>query len=58
MSTNHTSETPTKSVAKKRRYLSAEQKFQLYLEAHDGTQPVGELLRREGLYSSIVCWNS
>lgn len=52
MSTTNTSETPTKTAAKKRRYLSAEKKFQLYLEAQAGTQPVGELLRREGIYST------
>lgn len=37
---------------KKRRFLSAEKKFQIYLEAQDSTKPVGELLRREGLYST------
>jgi transposase-like protein len=37
---------------KKRRYLSAEKKFQIYLEAQDGGKPVGELLRREGLFST------
>ncbi len=37
---------------KKRRFLSAEKKFQIYLEAQDSAKPVGELLRREGLYST------
>ena len=37
---------------KKRRYLSAEKKFQVYLETQHPTQPVGEILRREGLYST------
>jgi len=37
---------------KKRRFLSAEKKFQIYLEAQNSDQPVGELLRREGLYST------
>jgi hypothetical protein len=32
--------------------LPAERKYQLFLEAEKGTQPLGELLRREGLYSS------
>ena len=36
----------------KRRYLPAEKKYQLFLEAEKGEQPLGELLRREGLYSS------
>ncbi|MEI6632721.1 MAG: hypothetical protein WCP22_02755 [Chlamydiota bacterium] len=35
-----------------RRYLSAEKKYQLFLEAERGEQQLGELLRREGLYSS------
>lgn len=37
---------------KKRRQLSAEKKFQVYLETQHPTQPVGEILRREGLYST------
>ena len=36
----------------KRRYLTAEKKYQLFLEAERGGQPLGEILRREGLYSS------
>ena len=52
MSSSNPSEAPTKSPAKKRRYLSAEKKFQIYLEAQDSTKPVGELLRREGLFST------
>ena len=35
-----------------RRYLSAKKKYQLFLEAERGEQQLGELLRREGLYSS------
>jgi transposase-like protein len=54
MKTNMSSSNP--SVApnpeKKRRYLSAEKKFQIYLEAQDGGKPVGEILRREGLFST------
>ena len=38
--------------AGKRRYLPAEKKYQLFLEAERGGQPLGEILRREGLYSS------
>ena len=41
-----------RSSEKKRRYLSAEKKFQIYLEAQAGDKPVGELLRREGLFST------
>ena len=37
---------------KKRRFLSPEKKFQLFLEAQKAQTPVGELLRREGLYST------
>ncbi len=40
------------SPAKKRRYLNAEKKFQIYLEAQTSDQPIGELLRREGLFST------
>ena len=36
----------------KRRFLSPEKKYQIFLEAQRGGFPVGELLRREGLYSS------
>ena len=37
---------------KKRRFLNAEKKFQIFLEAQDSDKPVGEILRREGLYST------
>jgi transposase-like protein len=37
---------------KKRRFLSAEKKFQLFLETQRAETPVGEVLRREGLYST------
>jgi len=37
---------------KKRRFLCPEKKFQLFLEAQRAETPVGELLRREGLYST------
>jgi len=52
MSSSNPSEGPNKSPAKKRRFLSAEKKFQIYLEAQDSEQPVGEILRREGLFST------
>ncbi|MDD5206514.1 MAG: hypothetical protein PHS17_13895 [Desulfobacterales bacterium] len=37
---------------KKRRFLSPEKKYQLFLEAQHRDAHVGELLRREGLYST------
>jgi transposase-like protein len=52
MTNTHPSEGPPKTPHKKRRFLSAEKKFQIYLEAQSGEKPVGELLRREGLYST------
>ena len=35
-----------------RRKLSAEKKFQIFLEWQGGKTPAGELLRREGIYST------
>lgn len=52
MNRNNTSEGPNQSPDKKRRFLTAEKKFQIYLEAQASDKPVGELLRREGLYST------
>ena len=37
---------------RKRRILSAEKKYQIFLESQRREAPVGEILRREGLYSS------
>ena len=37
---------------KKRRFLSPEKKFQIFLESQNAKTPVGEILRREGLYST------
>ena len=37
---------------KKRRILSPEKKFQVFLESQSGKNPVGEILRREGIYST------
>ena len=51
MTNTNPSEEP-KSSTKKRRYLSAEKKFQIYLEAQENSKPVGEILRREGLFST------
>ena len=52
ISSSNPSQGPDKSPDKKRRFLTAEKKFQIYLEAQDSNQPVGELLRREGLSST------
>jgi transposase-like protein len=52
MSSSNPSAVPSPSPEKKRRYLSAEKKFQIYLEAQNGDKPVGELLRRESLFST------
>ena len=51
-SSNASADTSTIGSTKKRRHLSAEKKFQVYLETQHPTQPVGEILRREGLYST------
>ena len=37
---------------KPRRSLSSEKKYQIFLESQSGKTPVGEILRREGLYST------
>jgi len=52
MNSSNTSEGPNHRPDKKRRFLTAEKKFQIYLEAQANDKPVGELLRREGLYST------
>ena len=52
MTNTNPSEGPNTSPTKKRRYLSAEKKFQIYLEAQSSNKPIGELLRREGLFST------
>ena len=51
-SSNASPDPQTVGSTKKRRQLSAEKKFQVYLETQHPTQPVGEILRREGLYST------
>ena len=51
-SSNVTTESKTTGPHKKRRYLSAEKKFQIFLETQHRDQPVGEILRREGLFST------
>jgi len=52
MNSSKAPEGPNQSPDKKRRFLTAEKKFQIYLEAQANDKPVGELLRREGLYST------
>ena len=37
---------------KKRRFLTPEKKFQIFLESQSDQTPVGEILRREGIYST------
>ncbi len=36
----------------RRRSLSPEKKYQIFLESQNGKTPVGEILRREGIYST------
>jgi transposase-like protein len=50
MSVNDTGK--SSEYKKKRRILSPEKKFQIFLESQSSTTPVGELLRREGIYST------
>ncbi|MSU62335.1 MAG: hypothetical protein EXS31_08055 [Pedosphaera sp.] len=52
MTHTNPSEESKKNSPKKRRFLSAEKKFQIYLEAQSNAKPIGELLRREGLFST------
>ena len=50
--TSASTESATTGQKKKRRYQSAEKKFQIYLETQRPDQPVGEILRREGMFST------
>ncbi len=52
MSVTEKDQNGSSTQKKKRRGLSAEKKYQLFLEAQKADVPVGEILRREGLYSS------
>jgi len=56
MNENQKSESAVSSPVLKgnkvRRKLSAEKKFQIYLEAQRSDQPTGDILRREGLYAA------
>jgi transposase-like protein len=49
---HNSSDNSSPKEKKKKRFLSPEKKFQIYLEAQSGKTPVSEILRREGLYSS------
>jgi transposase-like protein len=51
-SSHNPSDNSSSKEKKKRRFLSPEKKFQIYLEAQSGKTPVAEILRREGLYST------
>ena len=42
----------SKRLKQKKRVLTPEKKFQIFLETQRGERPTGEILRREGLYSS------
>lgn len=44
--------TDSKKSRTKKRILSPEKKFQIFLESQRGESPVGEILRREGLFST------
>ena len=52
MSVEKDKNTQSIDVKKKRRFLSPEKKYQIFLESQSGKAPVGEILRREGLYST------
>ncbi len=52
MNKSNPSDEISKATTRKRRFLSAEKKFQIYLEAQSTSEPIGELLRREGLFST------
>ena len=51
-SSNSSPGQPNVRTNKKRRFITAEKKFQIYLEAQHSDKPIGEILRREGLYST------
>jgi len=52
MSVNKKTKYQSVDEKKKRRILSPEKKFQIFLESQSGKTPVGEILRREGIYST------
>ena len=48
----HTMSTDSYDKKKKRRFLSPEKKYQIFLEAQRSDVSVAEILRREGLYAT------
>jgi len=50
--TGNNNQQSSPSKRRKRRFLSPEKKYQIFLEAQNRDTPVGELLRREGIYST------
>jgi transposase-like protein len=48
----NTSDEKSYEGKRKRRILSPEKKFQIFLESQNSKTPVGEILRREGIYST------
>jgi transposase-like protein len=52
MSVEKDAKTQSVSGKRKRRFLSPEKKYQILLESQSGKTPVGEILRREGIYST------
>jgi transposase-like protein len=52
MSVEKDAKSQSVSGRKKRRFLSPEKKYQIFLESQSGKTPVGEILRREGIYST------
>jgi transposase-like protein len=50
MSVTHSNQSPDEK--RKRRILSPEKKFQIFLESQTSSTPVAEILRREGIYST------
>jgi transposase-like protein len=44
--------TQTSERKRKRQILSPEKKFQIFLETQSGKKPIGDILRREGIYST------
>jgi hypothetical protein len=48
----HTMSTDSNDQRKKRRFLSPEKKYQIFLEARRSDVPLTEILRRERLYAT------
>ena len=52
MSKRDTQASGEEAGRKPRQHITAEKKFQIFLEAQHGDKPAAQILRREGLYSS------